>query len=117
MQVRSYLFAALASVTPVLAAAQDACPGQTSYDLTLCAHEKWETADIELNRLWRVVKPMADARGTGATLLAEQRLWLKQRDAECEQELGHGGSLDNAIYANCMEAWTLRRNAELRAMQ
>tara|TARA_R110002012_G_scaffold248926_1_gene425586 strand:+ start:164 stop:430 length:267 start_codon:yes stop_codon:yes gene_type:complete len=85
-------------------------------DATNCEFTRWQRADTELNQLWGELKPRADASGTGSALLAQQRQWIKRRDAICEQELGHGGSLDQAIYYGCMKDMTLQRNVEFRAM-
>ncbi|MGR3760325.1 lysozyme inhibitor LprI family protein [Roseobacteraceae bacterium NS-SX3] len=102
---------------PAAAAAQSSCGGQTQIDANFCAKERWEAADRELNRLWKQVKPVADARGTGRALLAEQRAWLKRRDASCEPELHSGGSAAHMFYWACMEEETLMRNHTLRAMR
>jgi len=99
------------------AAAQSYCDGQTQIDMTYCAQERWQIADAELNRLWSRVKPVADARGTGTALLAEQRAWLKRRDATCEPALSSGGSGAQMFYWLCMEDATLQRNAVLRDLQ
>ncbi|MDD9740525.1 MAG: lysozyme inhibitor LprI family protein [Marinovum algicola] len=116
MRILLIYSAALLFLLPDLGSAQAACAGTTSADATECEHARWQHADAELNKLWKRLKPQADARGTGPALLAQQRQWLKRRDSTCEQELGHGGSLDQAIYYACMKDMTLRRNAEFRAM-
>ncbi len=116
MRILLILAATLLSGLPELGSAQASCSGTTSADATECEHARWQHADTELNHLWRQLKPRADARGTGSALLIQQRQWLKRRDAICEQELGHGGSLDQAIYYGCMKDLTLQRNAEFRTM-
>lgn len=105
---------------PLPAAAQDdgpRCDPSHQQGINFCAYEEWMAADNELNRLWGVVKPRADARGIGQALLNEQRAWLARRDATCEPERHSGGSAASMFYWNCMEELTLRRNAELRAMR
>lgn len=111
------LLTLLAALSPAAATAQSHCNGQTQIDANFCAMEKWEIADRELNRLWSQVKPAADARGTGQALLAEQRAWLKRRDAACGPEQASGGSAAPMFYWDCMEQETLRRNQVLRALQ
>ena|SRR6056297_2072615 len=101
---------------PELGSAQASCTGTTSADATECERARWQSADAKLNNLWKQLKARTDTRGSWSTLLAQQRQWLKRRDATCEQELGHGGSLDQAIYYGCMKDMTLSRNAEFRAM-
>ncbi|WP_282169360.1 lysozyme inhibitor LprI family protein [Ruegeria atlantica] len=102
---------------PSAAFAQSHCDGQTQLDLNFCAKERWEVADQELNRLWSVIKPAADARGDGQALLTEQRAWLKRRDGTCDPELDSDGSAAQMFYWACMEEQTLKRNQELAARQ
>ena len=112
-----HLTIVLLCVLPAASSAQSHCGGTTQIDYNFCAREKWEIADRELNRLWGVVKPRADSRGTGQALLNEQRGWLQYRDATCEPELNSGGSADAMFYWHCMEQETLARNAQLRALR
>lgn len=100
---------------PVPTLAQPSCGGQTQIEANFCAKEKWEIADRELNRIWKEVKPLADAKGAGQALLTEQRVWLKTRDATCEEELTSGGSADAMFYWTCMEQQTLARIQALAA--
>ncbi len=111
------IFVLLFFLTPSMGAAQSHCNGQTQLDANFCAKEKWSVADRELNRLWNEKKPVADARGTGAALLDEQRAWLRYRDLTCEPELQAGGSADQMFYWSCMEQETLRRSQVLRALR
>jgi len=103
------------TLAPSTSFAQSSCGGQTQLEINFCAKEKWEIADRELNRLWKQIKPTADARGDGQALLTEQRAWLKTRDAACDPELTSGGSADAMFYWTCMEEQTLKRNQELAA--
>ncbi|PRY24206.1 uncharacterized protein YecT (DUF1311 family) [Aliiruegeria haliotis] len=103
------------TLCPAMGMAQSHCKGQTQIDANFCAKEKWEIADKELNRIWKQVKPRADARGTGKALLDKQRAWLKKRDATCEPERNSDGSAAAMFYWDCMERLTLQRNQELRA--
>ncbi|NVO55604.1 DUF1311 domain-containing protein [Rhodobacteraceae bacterium B1Z28] len=105
----------LAALIPASSAAQSSCGGQTQVDANFCAKEQWEIADRELNLLWKEIKPLADARGNGQTLLEEQRTWLKRRDATCDQELASGGSAAAMFYWTCMEEQTQQRNQALGA--
>ncbi|NOD83066.1 lysozyme inhibitor LprI family protein [Ruegeria sp. HKCCD6119] len=100
---------------PCSATAQSSCGGQTQLDANFCAKEQWEAADRELNRLWAQIKPAADARGDGDALLAEQRVWLKVRDATCDKELSGGGSAAPMFYWTCMKEQTVARNQALES--
>lgn len=96
----------------------DCARDQTQMALNWCASEAWSRADDELNRLWGLLKPRADAQGWGQRLLDEQRAWLRARDARCEGERDEyaGGSIAPLIYFSCMEEMTLRRNEDFRRM-
>ncbi|WP_170759399.1 lysozyme inhibitor LprI family protein [Ruegeria lacuscaerulensis] len=100
-------------LTPCASLAEFWCGGPTQNDENICAMEQWQVADNELNRLWKEIKPRADARGVGQALLTEQRAWLKRRDATCQQELAGGGSAAQMFYWSCMEQQTINRNKEL----
>ncbi|MDA7963435.1 lysozyme inhibitor LprI family protein [Ruegeria sp.] len=101
------------ALIPASSFAQSHCGGQTQLAINFCAKEKWAIADSELNRLWKDIKPAADARGEGQALLDEQRAWLRNRDATCDPELTAGGSADAMFYWACMEEQTLERNRDL----
>ncbi|SFG81362.1 Uncharacterized conserved protein YecT, DUF1311 family [Palleronia marisminoris] len=112
--IRTYLAAAFLALLPVPGLAQS-CDGYTQLEMSFCAKDRWAVADDELNRLWRMVKPLADGQGHGAQLLQEQRDWLRRRDATCEPELSGGGSAAPMTYWFCMEEMTAARNTALRA--
>ena len=112
--------AALLAAAPAIAQTSIDCSSRpTQTDMNVCARDGWNASDADLNRLWSQVKSAADRRGTGAALLAEQRAWLRRRDATCEAERNQyaGGSIAPMIYWQCMDRLTIRRNAELRAMR
>jgi uncharacterized protein YecT (DUF1311 family) len=118
--MRALLLALASASAPGLAAAQPDCStATTQIEMNVCASARWQHADAELNRLWKIVKPAADARGTGEALLQEQRAWLARRDAACEAERAShgGGSIAPLMYFSCMEEMTLARNAQLAAMR
>lgn len=112
-----FLAAAFLMGAPLSARAQNCGDGSSSVQAGFCAKQAWSRADAELNRLWKIVKPRADARGTGRALLQEQRAWLKRRDATCDRELQGGGALAPAFYWACMEELTLARNTVLRGLR
>ncbi|MEM8850088.1 MAG: lysozyme inhibitor LprI family protein [Pseudomonadota bacterium] len=117
--LRFVLAAALFAAAPAFGQTSKDCSRMpTQLDANFCAKDGWAISDGELNRLWSVVKPAADARGTGQALLDAQRAWLRYRDATCEAEQNEyaGGSIAAMVYWSCMDRLTLQRNAELRAM-
>ncbi len=96
------------------------CSNQTTQlDMNFCAKSGWELSDAELNRIWKIVKPQADARGQGDFLLNQQRGWLAVRDSTCEKERDQyaGGSIAPMVYWQCMDRMTINRNAQLRQFQ
>lgn len=115
------LFLAVALVAAPAAQAQqvDCNNASSQAALNICSAQAARRADDELNRLWRIVKPNADARGQGDALLAEQRAWLKRRDRRCEAERASfgQGSFAPAAYAMCIEKMTKKRNRQLRKLQ
>jgi uncharacterized protein YecT (DUF1311 family) len=110
--------AALAATGPAVAR-QDCGQMATQLDANVCARGNWEESDAALNRLWKVVKPAADARGTGAALLADQRGWLARRDGECaaQRDSYAGGSIADMVFWTCMDDMTRARNAELEGVR
>ena len=116
----SVVFAALVAASPGAAQEFRDCswaPDQVS--ASNCAHDGWKDSDAELNRLWKIVKPRADARGAGQSLLNEQRQWLRFRDATCEGERAQfgGGTIAPQVYWSCMDRLTRARNAQLWRLQ
>jgi len=112
------MLALLALASPAAAQTLD-CPGATSQlEMSDCAARAAQGADAELNRLWKLVKPQADARGDGQKLLDAQRTWLSYRDQTCELEAGlyEGGTIAPMIYSICIQEATLARNERLRAL-
>ncbi|PWJ20477.1 lysozyme inhibitor LprI family protein [Jannaschia seohaensis] len=117
--MRSLFAAAVLAAAPATAQTSIECSNlMTQTELNFCARDGWAVSDAELNRLWKEVKPAADRRGQGQSLLNEQRAWLRLRDRTCEGERDQyaGGSIAAMIYWQCMDRLTIARNAELRAM-
>jgi len=115
--VRAALTLALA-VFPLAAGAQapNCANPVTQADMNQCSYAAWLAADAELNRLWGIAKPRADAGGYGRALLDAQRAWIAYRDAACAAEAAPyaGGSIQPLIVNSCFERLTLRRNEDLR---
>ncbi|MFK8251495.1 lysozyme inhibitor LprI family protein [Ancylobacter terrae] len=95
--------------------AQD-CADQTQGGLNICAIAAFKKADDRLNAIYRQItarlKDDADTRGL---LVAAQRAWLGFRDAECTflTSPAAQGSIHPMLVAQCREALTLKRVAEL----
>ncbi|MEO0391179.1 MAG: lysozyme inhibitor LprI family protein [Pseudomonadota bacterium] len=120
MAALRFSFLALMMLSPASVHAQvsDCSGAATQLDANFCAKAGWESADGDLNGLWRVLKPLADKAGWGGRLLTEQRAWLGRRDGTCDAERSQyaGGSIAPLVYWQCMERLTRQRNAEFRSM-
>ncbi len=98
--------------------------------MTQCAYLAWETADKELNTVWKTA--IKDARDADAemksygsddgrpgyedTLLKAQRAWIAFRDAHCEYSgfEARGGSMEPMLVGICLEQLTLERTMQLK---
>lgn len=114
--MRWLLLAAALTLSPGLAVAHECRSSASNIEAIDCARHNYLHTDEELNRLWKILKPAADAAGWGQRLLQEQRAWLKRRDARCEPELNSGGSGAPLFFAICLDEETEARNAEFRRM-
>jgi uncharacterized protein YecT (DUF1311 family) len=108
----------------MLVAANDAAWSQapecnedgTQIELTACAVRDFNTADAELNRVY---KKLMDSLTTEnqKRLRNEQRGWLKERDPKCKKETNaeaYGGSIWPMLYERCREKLTKDRTQQLR---
>ena len=99
-------------------------------EMNACAARDFETADRELNLVWRESIANArdldremDANADGrasyeATLRDAQRAWLAFRDAQCAWEgyEARGGSMESMLYEMCRANLTRERSAQLRGL-
>jgi len=88
----------------------------TQAQMNTCAMRDFNTADGELNRIYK--KLIASLKPEGKkSLRAEQRAWLKQRDPKCKMEANseaEGGSMWPMVYNSCREQLTKARILQLR---
>ena len=94
-------------------------------DMNYCAAKDFETADAELNAVWKDAKATAkemDAefdepmKGAEKALVAGQRGWIAYRDGQCELAgwEAHGGSMEPMLVSGCMAELTRARTKELK---
>ena len=105
----------LAAASP-LAAQQGECDdARTQSDMNLCATDRYQAADAEMNRAYAQLRAAIDAEERSA-LLDAQRAWLRFRDAHCAFEAAgfRGGSMQPMIEANCLAAVTRDRTKQLK---
>ena len=101
----------------------------TQMQMNICAAQRYEAADRELNRQWEVtaarMKAVDEAGSVPASqlnnfnaLLKAQRAWLKFRDAHCESAgyVFRGGSMRPMVVGNCKADLTERRIQQLQQL-
>ncbi len=121
-------------LTALLLAAQAPAPqidcarAQSQYDLTMCESERFDAADQELNRQWRLALQRArdNDRAAGAdgrekaeaALRSAQRAWLTLRDNHCTVESynARGGSAQPMFYEGCRANLTAARAEQLKEL-
>jgi uncharacterized protein YecT (DUF1311 family) len=95
---------------------EDPCPGSnTQFELNQCAARARDSADAELNKVYReLLKNTSGAER--AKLRAAQLAWIKFRDAQCDYEsVGNkGGSIYPMVYSFCLAGVTKARVEQLR---
>ncbi len=118
------------------AAAQDNEPevdcdnAMTQMDMNICAHRDYETADAELNAVYK--KAMAAVQAMDAeykemgehyvgavdALKRAQRAWIGYRDGQCELAGfgARGGSMEPMLVSGCLADLTQKRTAELKTV-
>jgi len=124
--VRPFLI--LACLTLPAAAQDPICadpPDQQT--MTACAYQEWQTADAELNSVYRRVMAMlkdqdaqlyAAQRGGPEALRDAQRAWITFRDKTCEAEgfAMRGGTAEPMVVAFCLTRITRERIGHLYGM-
>jgi uncharacterized protein YecT (DUF1311 family) len=115
--------AASASTEPPLQAASTPAPSQTASDpcdnnmylpeLTECREKQYQTADDELNRVYKGLMALLD-EGMQKKLREEQREWITLRDKEAD-EAAEGGSHQGVQRLQQLTESTQKRTAELKA--
>ena len=128
--MRSVALAVILLASSTFAVAQEGeqpdCKNQiTQLDMNICAHLDFETADKELNAVWKEARAAAkemdekydtNMQGAEAALLAAQRGWIAYRDGHCELAgwEAHGGSMEPMLVSGCLERLTRERTKQLR---
>jgi uncharacterized protein YecT (DUF1311 family) len=90
-----------------------------------CAQMAFETADKELNAVWKDARSAAknvddlqedDLKGADEALVAAQRGWIAYRDGSCKVAgfYARGGSMEPMLMWSCMADLTRKRTAELK---
>lgn len=88
----------------------------TQTQMNICAMQDFETADAELNRVYKGLKHSLTPQKQ-ADLLKEQRAWLKERDPNCKKEANEeaeGGSMWPLLFESCRATSTKARIEQLK---
>lgn len=88
---------------------------QTQLEMNMDALEAYKTADLELNKVYKLlVKELDD---DAKTLFKKAQLdWIKYRDSHCafEGQIYEGGSAQPQAISSCLEIVTKNRTEELK---
>ena len=114
-KVRAASAAALGILTLAMAAglsagrAVAACPGQTQMEMNMCAGQRYEALDAQLNKVYRKLERSPE-------LVAAEKAWIAFRDAQCKFEASAvaGGSMQPMVYADCLSSLTEDRIGQLQ---
>ena len=111
--------------TPAFADDEIDCPkAEAQQEMNFCTNKDFETADAELNAVWKKAKASAeqmdvgqpDDKGAADSLLAAQRGWIAYRDGICDLAgwEARGGSLEPMLVSGCLAEQTRKRTKELQ---
>lgn len=109
------------------ASAQDCSGAQTQVELNQCAYSAWQTADAELNAVYKRVMAVlkeqdgqlyVGLRGGPEALRDAQRAWITFRDKTCEAEgfAMRGGTAEPMVVGFCLARITRERISHLYGM-
>lgn len=126
MKPQVFALLLLCAAAPVFAQDDIDCNNaMAQQDMNYCAAKDFETADAELNAVWKEAKATAkemDAafdepmKGAEEALIAGQRGWIAYRDGQCELAgwEAHGGSMEPMLVSGCMAELTRARTKQLK---
>ncbi|RID90630.1 DUF1311 domain-containing protein [Gemmobacter lutimaris] len=119
--------ALLALSLPAAAQEVDCANPTFQMEMTYCAEQDWNRADVALNAAYKEARALlqrmdaelpADQRGAAEYLKKAQRAWIEFRDAACAAEgyLMHGGSAEPMLVYSCLARLTDQRTGDLAAL-
>lgn len=102
----------------------------TQMEMNICAHRDYETADAELNVVYKKAMAAVQAMdveykdlgeqyvGAVDALKRAQRSWIGYRDGQCELAGfgARGGSMEPMLISGCLADLTQKRTAELKTV-
>lgn len=108
----------LFALAPLAHAAEVDCKNaNTQTDMNICATQDFKHSDTLLNQAYKLKMSQLNA-DQQKKLKVAQRSWIAFRDSDCDfQSSGvEGGSVQPMVYAQCLQAKTEQRTAELTKM-
>lgn len=92
----------------------NSCGDQTTLGISECIMREHAAWDRLLNDWWKPMRARAKADGSWPQLLARQRQWIADRDAECAAayDSAGGGSIRVIYAAECQRDLTARKAVE-----
>lgn len=96
---------------------EDPCDGEDQTNMNLCAKQRYDASDAQLNVTWKALLTHLD-KATKAKLVVVERDWIKFRDGQCACEASgfEGGSMQPLIHFGCMRRLTEERIGHLQNM-
>ncbi len=90
---------------------------QTQAEMNQTAAKDFQSADAELNRVYKDVLKLLD-ENEKKLLIKAQKDWIKFRDSHCAFEIKQyeGGSIQPLIYSTCLTERTKNRIDDLNAI-
>ena len=90
---------------------------QTQMEMNQTAHNDFEKADAELNKVYKQVMKILNGKEK-ELLIKAQKDWLTFRDSHCKFEIEQydGGSIQPLIYSNCLTELTIERITDLKTI-
>lgn len=76
-----------------------------------CSHEHFLSVESELNDVWSWAVPKLSSRGQFKIMLRKQRVWIRDRETECERvrKSFYGTSVAHYSYNTCMVDMAIER--------
>ena len=126
--VLAYAAGLLAITSPVAAQdVADCSDAMSQLEMTQCAHQDWEKADLELNTVYKAAMDMmreTDShlpdylKGAEDKLRDAQRAWIPYRDNACDTYgfLARGGTMEPMLVYGCRADLTRQRIGEVQEL-
>ena len=118
MHSRLIFLTMIFSVPSLPAIAEDTCETmQTQAEMTRCAAKMYQTSEVELRKATDAIFKHQKDSGQGHALIAAQRDWKQQRDADCAKKAAafQGGSMQPMQRLLCKAAENRKRTEFLQA--